>query len=257
MPGTHPRPRVSTSALRVAGPAGRGWAVSEPVDCAAVRELAPELALGLLSGRERAAALVHLERCESCRLVVAELASVSDSLLLTAPDAEPRPGFESRVLDRLASARTPSSRRPQLPRLRWREAIAWLVAAASLVALAGVGLGGDGFDREVDAGVRMAPMRTDDGEKVGAVFLRSGDGGIPSWLYVSLPGWTRWSGGQDEVRYTLRLDLADGNRQTFTELTISERHQSWGTDLAVDAADVLRVTVLGEDGAVWCWAELS
>ena len=75
--------------------------MSDQLTCAAARELAPDLALGLLPGAERARLLAHLAGCASCDALVAELADVADSLLLLAPGADPPPGFESAVLARI------------------------------------------------------------------------------------------------------------------------------------------------------------
>ncbi|HKY65932.1 MAG TPA: zf-HC2 domain-containing protein, partial [Acidimicrobiales bacterium] len=65
--------------------------------CDDVREVAPDIALGLLTGEERADALAHLERCEGCRAEVASLAVAADEVLLAAPEAAPPPGFADRV----------------------------------------------------------------------------------------------------------------------------------------------------------------
>jgi Putative zinc-finger len=61
--------------------------------CEQVKELAPELALGIAEGEERAAALRHLSGCARCRQLVSELSAVGDELLLLAPAREPPPGF--------------------------------------------------------------------------------------------------------------------------------------------------------------------
>ena len=50
-------------------------------DCSQVRELAPELALGVASGGARASALTHLTRCGACRAHVSELSDVADGVL--------------------------------------------------------------------------------------------------------------------------------------------------------------------------------
>lgn len=70
-------------------------------DCTRLHELAPELALGVLTGEERAEARKHLATCPDCREHVLELTSVGDGLLALVPGAEPPVGFEDRVLTRL------------------------------------------------------------------------------------------------------------------------------------------------------------
>jgi predicted anti-sigma-YlaC factor YlaD len=95
--------------------------------CEEVRALAPELALGIAVGEERAHALEHLLACPACRRYLEELSSVADDLLLLAPTQEPPVGFESRVLEELEER----SGRPE--RRRRRPLIA--VAAAAVAAL--------------------------------------------------------------------------------------------------------------------------
>jgi anti-sigma factor RsiW len=73
-----------------------------PLTCSDFAALAPELALDLLSGDERAAALSHLAGCRACQTNLDDLARTADALLLLAPSGEPPAGFESRVLARLA-----------------------------------------------------------------------------------------------------------------------------------------------------------
>ena len=119
--------------------------------CAEFAALAPELALDLLSGDERAAALAHLAGCRSCQTNLDELARTADALLLLAPCGEPPAGFESRVLARLADEEraqpaekrfafwrpgSGSRRRPGRPR-RW---MPLGLVAALLVATATVGV---------------------------------------------------------------------------------------------------------------------
>jgi anti-sigma-K factor RskA len=103
--------------------------------CAAVRELAAELALDVLDGDERAAALAHLQTCAECRDEVASLTRAGDELFLLVPEATPAPGFEQRVLDRLAEPGGPSrARGPVLPRRAQRRR-RLLAAAAALAAV--------------------------------------------------------------------------------------------------------------------------
>jgi anti-sigma-K factor RskA len=69
--------------------------------CDELRAMAAEVALGILSGAERADALGHMEHCVGCRVLVEGLAQTGDSLLLLAPEAEPPLGFESGVAARV------------------------------------------------------------------------------------------------------------------------------------------------------------
>jgi hypothetical protein len=103
------------------------------IDCSEFTDLAPELALGILSGNERAIALGHLGACPACRDQLDDLARVADHLLLLSPAKEPPIGFESRVLARLESAGaapTPPVRRRRAPT---RRLLAMAAAAAIVV----------------------------------------------------------------------------------------------------------------------------
>jgi hypothetical protein len=71
------------------------------VTCAELADVAAELALGVLIGRERASALAHLDTCDACREEVRQLMATGGQLLELLPPAEPPAGFETRVLDRL------------------------------------------------------------------------------------------------------------------------------------------------------------
>jgi len=96
--------------------------------CAQLREVAPELALGVLSGAERAEAIIHVNGCARCQALVNELTEVADALPLLAPEHEPPPGFESRVL---AAGR---ARRRRTTR-RWVASIAAAAAAAAILSI--------------------------------------------------------------------------------------------------------------------------
>src|SRR5215469_2616305 len=69
--------------------------------CAELANVAAELALGVLTGRERAEAVAHLDRCEDCREDVRQLMATGEGLLALLPEREPPVGFEMRVLDRM------------------------------------------------------------------------------------------------------------------------------------------------------------
>jgi Putative zinc-finger len=108
------------------------------VECADVRDLAPEMALGSLDGAVRADVLVHIAHCPACRAEVRDLADVVDGLAGLGPSVTPPPALAERVLSaiRSESASTPAEATPTRTR-RWRTV--HLVAAAVLAAALGVG----------------------------------------------------------------------------------------------------------------------
>ena len=57
--------------------------------CAQLRDVAPELALGVLGGAEHAEAIMHVNDCARCQALVNELAEAADALPLLAPEIEP------------------------------------------------------------------------------------------------------------------------------------------------------------------------
>jgi len=71
------------------------------MSCAEFADAAAELALGVLTGRERARALAHLDRCEACRENVRQLTVTGEELVGLLPAIEPPAGFETRVMERL------------------------------------------------------------------------------------------------------------------------------------------------------------
>src|SRR6266487_1333049 len=78
--------------------------MNDDVGCEQVRALAADLAIGIADGQDRDAALRHAAACAECRLLVSELSSVVDDLLLLAPSHEPPAGFASRTLARMTSS---------------------------------------------------------------------------------------------------------------------------------------------------------
>src|SRR2546429_9661718 len=157
--------------------------------CGDVRELAPELALGIVGGPERADALQHASECGPCRALIGELAEAADALTLLAPESEPPPGFEERALAALRAPRW---------RMRRRAAVmvAAAAAAAAVVSIVGVRVveSVQETNRIVAAAsdVRSARMTGANGVDVGNVFVSNGrpssvvvnvNYGVPSGRY--------------------------------------------------------------------------
>src|SRR5438046_3047316 len=96
--------------------------------CEQVRDLLPELALGILAGEDRARALDHLTGCADCSNELATLSRAADGLLTLTPQYEPPGGFEGRVLARL---------RRERPQHRARRFVTFATAAALIAIVAG------------------------------------------------------------------------------------------------------------------------
>src|SRR5437899_3150556 len=155
------------------------------LSCARLHELAPELALDVLTGDERATARAHLGSCPRCREYVSLLAQTGDRLLALVPGVEPPVGFEDRALARLRLrvAREPRSR----PR-RWRSmALAAAVIAAVVFGTVGGAVAGLIGHPPVsaEAEIRFAQLRGGDQRPLGQVLAY---GGTPSWVYMSVTG---------------------------------------------------------------------
>ncbi|GAA4549953.1 zf-HC2 domain-containing protein [Pseudonocardia xishanensis] len=178
-------------------------------DCATVRELAPELALGLVTGQERAAAMAHLQSCPGCRAELDRLAGVGDALRALVPPAEPPAGFEQRVLDRLERAREPRPRRGRL-----------LLVAAALVGVAVFGAGwaaGSSTAPRVVAAAVAEPLTSGD-HRVGDVVV---DRDRPDLLSV-------WLESPSAGRLTCDLLRRDGTVAASVTYDATGGAEWWG-----------------------------
>jgi hypothetical protein len=237
--------------------------MTERTSCEHVRELAPDVALGLLTGEERAEALDHLEGCEACRAEVASLAVTADEVLLASPEADPPPGFTDRVLARLAAERAAGDglpavsgaprvaeagpERPRASRPRRRLRVVALAAAVALVIAGLVAVGRDGGGAGDD--VAVAVMRTGGGHLVGEVTAAGSD---PTVVTLDVPGWDevleRW-GDAPAGDYWLVAEQEDGTR-TMRALATDVENWSMRVDAPVD--DIATVSMVDSDGRVWC-----
>src|SRR6516162_7841538 len=89
-----------------------------------------ELALGVLTGRERVRALAHVESCPRCAEELEQLSRAADAVLQVAPEVEPPMGFEVNLFEQMGVADVPHQRRRRVP--RWVPGA--LAAAAAVVA---------------------------------------------------------------------------------------------------------------------------
>jgi len=213
------------------------------VGCAATREAAPELALGILDGAERAEVLLHVATCPRCQRYVSELAGVADGLARLAPEVEPPAGFAARVD---AEVRRPRRQH----RRRFALAIAATAAAATIVAVATVQVvnAGRAPSNVAAPALHSATMVGADGARVGHVALSST---TPSSLVVnvdySVPDGT----------YALEVRQPGTTGQRIGAITITEGHGEWIGTAALPHGPDVSLLLVDARGVAVCQAAIT
>jgi hypothetical protein len=210
--------------------------------CHEIRKLAPEVALGIADGEDRARVLEHVAECADCRRELERLSTVADELLVLAPEQEPPPGFELRVLD---SIQPPASKRRF--RLRGLAVVGAVVATAAVTA--GAMLVGFRDDRRLADHYR-ATLAQAHGSYFGARRFHDAAGrqggvlftyrGSPSWMMITVSPSYR-----DSVR-SAELVTRDGRRAPLASFGLSGG--AWGASLPIDLQDLAAVHLVGRDG---------
>jgi Putative zinc-finger len=215
--------------------------------CDEMRELAPDIALGIADGEERAEALEHLSTCGDCRRHVAELSQVADELLMLAPVQDPPAGFESRVAQALGLERPPRRRLARWLTPRWLALRLGPPLAAAAVAVAAlVTVYHDDrqtAERYRDALARAGgeyflaePLADERGTRGGVAF---GYEGRPSWIFVTVDPEHRDAVARGE------LVTRDGRTIALPRLDL-DRTGSWGGALPVNLYKVASLRLLGD-----------
>jgi hypothetical protein len=227
-------------------------------ECRALGDDLASLALGALTGLDRARVLAHLETCPHCTAEVEELSGAADALTALIPEAPPPPGFADRTMDLIRAegpvSRPPVSRRPVSRRMVSRRMVSRRVAAMAavliLVAL-GVGVGAvvaSPGTKAPAAAVRTTSLHSTVGTK-GTVLLVS-KGGY-GWLVVDLHD----SPASGVV--TCSISLADGTREDLGAFALTDGRGSWSVPLPVPASSVRAVSVVDGAGAMVASARVN
>jgi hypothetical protein len=208
--------------------------------CDEVRELAPELALGIAAGEQRARALVHIATCTDCRTLVEELSRAADSLLLLAPPKEPPIGFEAHAVERVRGLRPGR-------RLKIALAAAALVLA-SVGGTAAVMNSTSSRDRDLaDRYLKLlegqgelvsGSLRTADGGPAGQVFVYSGPA---NWVFIVVDAAS--GTGMHDVVFIPRASAA----VTVGRIRLVDGRGSWGSTTGLNVRD-LTVQLVAGDG---------
>jgi anti-sigma factor RsiW len=206
--------------------------------CDEMEELAPELALGTLTGPERAEAVEHLASCPDCQRRVTELAQVVDSLLVLAPEDDPSPDLEARVLARTVGEQ-PTDTVPErrTPRRRWT--LAGSIAAAVLAVLTFTIVALLRDSENVDT-VRTAVATEDGGRSVCRAVINEVD---PAWLFVSLD-----EPGEQRAGYDVEIRFDSGETARVGRIDLRDGHGELAVTLDLQGSRVHSVRLIGADG---------
>jgi anti-sigma factor RsiW len=201
-----------------------------------------ELALGILTGRSRAATLAHVETCPRCADELEHLARAADAVLRVAPETEPPMGFETRLFSQMGVTAVPRTGRRRLQRS--------ILAAAAVVAVLAVGLGvgwATGSHSPQTPSTVTAAL-VEHGHRVGHVIMT---GGSKPWIVMDVSdsaahGWV-----------TCVVVTASGRVDTVGTFLLSQGYGAWGAPLHVTPSTVRRAEVLSASGAVIATAPLN
>ena len=224
--------------------------------CAEFADAAAELALGVLTGRERAQALAHLDQCEACRENVRQLTVTGEELVGLLPAIEPPAGFETRVMERLglgtpapipAPIPAPGLARQLSPARRSGRKLAdwigggWtgrggvshprriLAAAAVAVAVIAGGLGGWGLHGTTSSptasALSSATLLTASHQTAGKIYLY--DAGS-RWVYMSV-NIPSGSGAADNGTVLCQVEGPDGHITTVGSFRLTGGYGYWGS----------------------------
>jgi hypothetical protein len=197
--------------------------------CAELADVAAELALGVLTGRERAVAIAHLNTCEACREDVRQLMATGEQLRELLPPAEPPAGFETRVLQRLGlpvpAGDGQAGAPPAGPGGASRPGRMRRVLAAAAVCLAVIGTGLGGWRIGVGSAPAASPLMSASlvsasSEHVGRVFYYSSD---PEWLYMSVDL------GSGDGLVTCQVIDGEGRVATVGSFRLADGYGAWGS----------------------------
>jgi len=250
------------------------------MDCGEFADVAAELALGVLTGRERAQAVAHLDECDSCREYVRQLSLTGEEMLGLLPTREPPAGFESRVMGRLgltapgpqggpgpmsppvpASPSTASSSpgSHQAPRSPARWSRRMLATAAVALAVVGVGVGGwalrgatgpaAGGGSTASAPLHEATLLSATHQSEGKVYLYDGS---PRWLYMGID-----THGTSNDTVICQLETRSGHTITIGSFQLEGGYGAWGSPDPVAASDVTGARITTMNGTVLATASFA
>ena len=220
--------------------------------CEAYANELAELALGVLTGRDRARVLAHVESCQRCADELELLSRVADTVVQAAPEMDPPLGFEVRLFERMGVTDEGSRRRRRFRPSRWVPAVVGVAAAALALGL-GLSLTSSAPPPTVSAqgGTHhgeSAPLVAS-GQTVGHVMVFGGD---KPWMSMMLND----SAAHGTV--TCVVVTNDGVTHHVGTFVAEDGYGAWVAPLHnVNPADVRSARVVSPSGTVIATATLG
>jgi hypothetical protein len=221
--------------------------------CDSFSDSLAELALGILTGRQRAATLAHVEACPHCAEELEQLSRVADDVVLMAPEVEPPVGFEVRLFTRMGVTDTPVRRRTVPP--RWVLASAAAVVALVVGLTIGLSMGShpSGYRQALGghptAGMPVASANlVENGMAVGRVATY---GGAKPWMVMTL------ADSSARGRVICEVVTDNGVTHRVGAFNAKEGYGAWGSPLHVSPHNVRTALVVSPNGTVIATAPLG
>jgi hypothetical protein len=210
-----------------------------------------ELALGVLTGRDRARVLSHVESCPRCAEELEDLSRTADSVVQAAPEMEPPLGFEVRLFERMGLTDV-APRRRRLRPSRWVPGVVGVAAAALALGL-GLGLTSSSPTPTVTAQPHgphraVTAALVEHGATVGHVMTVSG---AKPWISMMLDD----SSAHGTVSCVVVTD--DGVTYHVGTFEADKGYGAWIAPLPVNPADLRTAEVVSPSGTVIATATLS
>jgi len=215
------------------------------LSCKQCQELASELALGVLGGRERADALAHLSRCPRCQDTVSAMTATVGRLVELLPEADPPPGFDQRVINAITP---PGFEGPEItppkPEARApRRGIPVAAAALTGVLLAGggalfgalfpvepTGLPPSSVNVQPTADVMVSPLLAGD-QEIGKAYVYAHN---PSWIFLSVSDPAGSGSLGANATLTCELTRQDGSTVSLGRFSLQNGRADWAARTPID-----------------------
>jgi hypothetical protein len=224
--------------------------MSDDTACEKLDENLAELALGILSGRERMTALAHVECCAQCADELERLSRASDAVLHMAPEVEPPLGFEVRLFNHMGHGEVSRRHAPQR----------WLIAcAAAVVALAAglsIGLSTDSSSPNANVAGQAHPTPSKP-ELTARLIGVGGAVGVISLYGGSSPVLTMEL-SKSSVHGTVTCEIVTDNGATHKLGTfrVTDGYGAWAAPIGYAPSEVRIAQLVSPDGATIATAML-